>query len=268
MSKYLPVTDKYTISKVNKPNTIPIQSEQKTGVKDKKYTDDTKYESFADNNIFYPIAEKLVDPLYCMGLTPNVVTIISTCFTFLSTYFLKENRNFMAMGSYLLGYTLDCVDGKMARKYSLTSDIGMALDMVSDNISNIYTIIFILYYYKLDKRNIVFLMIIGLMSYMLSLSYGLGEAISSYDATGSDNFYERKMKQLENGEKGKNTFEKLLYKLYLFIIKTIYISYRKEFPVYNEEMINQKLETLKEFGPGNYCIMFSLMILFLHRERK
>lgn len=272
MSKPLPITDSYTISKVNRPNImpekIPVQLEPRINIvkKDKKYTDDTKYESYADNNIFFPLAKRLVDPLHNIGLTPNMVTILSTCFTFLSTHFLRNNKNILAMSSYLLGYTLDCVDGKMARKYSISSDIGMALDMVSDNISNIYIIIFILYYYKLNTKNIAFLIILAYMSYMLSVSYGLGEAISSYDATGSDNFYDRKIKQLDGGNKGTNCFERILYKIYLFIIKISYSSYRKEFPVYNEELINKKLESLKEFGPGNYCLVFSIIILFLHRE--
>ena len=74
--------------KINNNDEKVNNNDEKVNQKEDKYGDDTMYESWADINIFFPIAQSLIDPLYCMGFTPNMVTIMSTLFTFLSIYFL------------------------------------------------------------------------------------------------------------------------------------------------------------------------------------
>ena len=69
-------------------------SKQKVINNESKYGDDNKFEPWSDVNIFFPIATKIVDPLYNLGLTPNMVTILSTVFTLLSIYFLHINKRF------------------------------------------------------------------------------------------------------------------------------------------------------------------------------
>ena len=227
-----------------------------------KYGDDTLYEPWCDNNIFFPIATNLVDPLYSIGLTPNSVTTISTMLVFLTIYFLYLNNKTMAIITYLLAYIFDCVDGKMARKYKMCSDFGMAFDTVSDNISNFVLFIFIIFkYFNSNNLNIILFLFIAVMIYMLSLSLGLNEAISSYDATGCDNFYEKKVKQLQKYI--DNNGDVLLYKLYLIIMNVSYNSYRSSFPHYNIKKINKKLSMLKNFGPGNYVVFFSIIMMIL-----
>jgi phosphatidylglycerophosphate synthase len=70
------------------------------------------------------------------GLTPNMVTYMSTSLTFLALYYLYVGNEIYACVSYFFGYIFDCVDGKMARKYNMGSKYGMALDLVSDNLSH------------------------------------------------------------------------------------------------------------------------------------
>ena len=217
-----------------------------------KYGDDEVYESFADNNIFFPIAEKSLEPLKSLEMTPNQITYISTFFTFLSIYYLHKNEHVNASLSYLMGYIFDCIDGKYARKYKMGSQYGMVIDTVSDNISNLVLIIYLIYRMKINGT----ILLIIFMSFMLSISYGLNEAISSYKETKNDNFYERRKKELKN-ETG------LIYKIFLYIIKTSYQTYRMLFSEYDEQKINKWLKTLKVFGPGNYCLMISIILLYI-----
>jgi hypothetical protein len=228
--------------------------------KESKYGDDEMFESWADLNVFFPVGLKLVDPLYNLGLTPNMVTIMSTIFTFLSIYFLHQNMRAHASLSYLFGYMLDCVDGRMARKYSMGSDVGMALDCTSDNVSNALLFLYILLTRPFNWITGASLGVIAIMSFLLSLSYGLNEAIAAMKETGTDNFYERRFKQLEGRGCG---YEKGLFNLFLFITKSSYETYKLFFPEYNEEQIFKWLKVLKHFGPGNYCLLIGIMLLYI-----
>jgi phosphatidylglycerophosphate synthase len=236
--------------------------------KEDKYGDDEKFESWADLNIFAPIAKKMVDPLYNLGMTPNMVTLISTIFTLSSIYFLHIGNKKLAVFSYIFGYLLDCVDGRMARKYNLGSDIGMAFDCVSDNISNLILFIYILSTRPYNQQTIIFICILFFMSGMLSLSYGLNEAVSAYEASKkseciSDNFYKRRVNQLKDTELTNTRYETILYSIFLLINKLSYTSYRSYFPEYDKQKIYEKLKILKHFGPGNYCIIVSIMLLYI-----
>jgi hypothetical protein len=228
--------------------------------KESKYGDDEKYESYADIKLFFPIATKMIDPLYCMGFTPNMITGFSTLFTILSIYFLHLNKRKYACFAYLFGYVLDCVDGRMARKYSLGSNLGMALDFVSDNISNFILLGYIILNRPMNNNIITILIVLSVLSVLISISYGINEAVSSYNKTGSDNFYQAKIKQLGNLDQ-YSCYEKILYKIYLQLTNMSYQTYRKAFPTYDIKAINEKLEVLKHFGPGNFCLFIGILLL-------
>jgi hypothetical protein len=218
-----------------------------------KYGNDEEFESWADNNLFFPIATRLIDPLKNLGFTPNMITYLSTLFSFLSIYYFSLDNRTYACITYLIGYLLDCVDGKMARKYKMTSTFGMALDLVSDNTSNVVLLAFLIQKYGIENYYVILLIF---MSYMISISYGLNEAIDSYKKTGNDDFLKKKQKELE---KEKD----ILYDLYLLIIKISYQSYKIFFPTYEEKKIYDWLKILKHFGPGNYCLLFSAILLYI-----
>ena len=230
---------------------------------DDKYGDDELFESWSDNKIFIPIAKQLVDPLYNIGMTPNMVTTTSTFFTVYSIYLLYQEERVYASLSYLLGYLLDCVDGRMARKYSMSSDVGMALDCVSDNVSNIILFGYILLTRPFNQKTITFMILIMYMSYMLSISYGVNEAIASHDATKDDNFYNRRHKQLKEKIEISCGAERMLYLLFLTITNLSYNTYHKEYPEYDRNKLNDKLKTMKEFGPGNYTLFVAISLLYI-----
>ena len=218
---------------------------------EQKYGDDEKFESLADNYLFFPIAKALIDPMRNAGLTPNMVTYLSTALTFLALYYLYVDNELYACVAYFFGYVFDCIDGKMARKYNMGSKYGMALDLVSDNLSHFVLI----GYLTLTKGYFHwYTPLIIIMSYMISLSYGLNEAIDSMAAVGNDNFYERRKKELET-ESG------LIYDTYLFIIHKSYMIYKFFFPKYDIVKIDKWLNILKNFGPGNFSLFMIFVLL-------
>ena len=208
------------------------------------------YNALGDTKIFFPIAEKLVDPLRKIKLTPNNITIISTICTFLTIYYLNLDNIHYAVTLYTCGYILDCVDGMMARKYDMTSNYGMALDTVSDTISNTCIIIYLINKYGVDNRSIHMLLF---MTLMLNIYNGMNEALSSYEATGDDNFYQKKVEQL----KSEYNITSLLY---IHIMNIMYKTYKILFPVFNKDRIKKWLTIMKEFGPGNYCLFFIFIL--------
>lgn len=230
---------------------------------EEKYGDNDIFESWSDKNIFIPIAKQLVDPLYNIGMTPNMVTTSSTFFTILSIYLLHQEKKILASLSYLFGYVLDCVDGRMARKYSMSSDVGMALDCVSDNVSHILLFSYILLTRPFNQQTIIFMILIIYMSYMLSMSYGINEAIASYDETQYDNFYNKRIEQLKDKLNTSCGMEKMLYLLFLIITKVSYKTYHKKYPEYNRTELNDNLKLMKEFGPGNFCLLVAISLLYI-----
>ena len=95
---------------------------------------------------------------------------------------------------------------------------------------------------------------------LLSLSYGLNEAIASYKATGNDNFMERRQKEI-------GSTSNILDNIFLIITGLAYSSYKTFFPIYDEDKINNWLGILKEFGPGNYTLLVAFIIFNLANEK-
>lgn len=230
--------------------------------KEDKYGDDAVYEPFFDNNFYFPIATKLLDPLYNLGFTPNMITLISTLFSISTIYFIHINDFTTAAIVYSIGYLFDAIDGRMARKYNMGSKMGMIYDLVSDNITNFSLLIYLLVFYEMNSLTIIMMFLFFILSYILLLSYSINEAIDSYKKTKSDDFYERRVKELKGFGKDKNVIDKFLIKLFLLITKSARDTYKTYFPVYNEECIHNRLKIIKHFGPGNFCLFASIIIYF------
>ena len=224
-----------------------------------KYGDDSLFESFTDNNIFFPLGDLLMPALYKIGLTANQITILSTLSTFTSCYFLFKNDIKKFSIFYLLGYLLDCIDGRFARKYKMSSNLGMTMDGVSDIISNIAVALIFISKNRLKKNFLLGLLLLIFISYKTSVSYSLNEAIACYKKNKHDNFYEYKKKLLENNA---NKYEKLLADIYILIHKYGYKAYRNNYKTYKEDEIYKRLENNREFGPGNFAIFIIIMFYY------
>lgn len=225
-----------------------------------KYGDDRMFESFADNYIYFPLGDRLMPFMKKLNLTANQITLMSTLSTFVSCYYLYHNNIKLFSIYYFIGYLLDCIDGRYARKYKMTSLLGMVLDATSDIISNIVLFIILSKYHKLENFKYIFIILLFL-SYKLSISFGLNEAISSHKNTGNDNFYEYRKNMLKDF--GSNPLKIILKKIYLIIQNISYQSYRKTYKKYDDNKINERLMNNREFGPGNMSIIVLFAINFL-----
>lgn len=86
-----------------------------------------------DSLISYPLSHKIVPYLRKLNITPNQITVFNFFFRLgiLSLYY--NNINFIIITLLLIvSQIIDCMDGAMARKYSMGSELGKKLDINSD----------------------------------------------------------------------------------------------------------------------------------------
>lgn len=79
------------------------------------------------------------------GLTPNIVTTISLLVGILAAYCIYIDYYMIATILFITAYYLDCVDGKLARKYNMATDFGDYYDHFSD-LFKVILILFVLQY--------------------------------------------------------------------------------------------------------------------------
>jgi hypothetical protein len=229
-----------------------------------KYGDDMMFESFADNNIFFPLSDIMIPILYQLKLTPNKVTLLSTICTILSAYFLYINQNStLFILFYFLGYLFDCVDGRFARKYKMFSKLGLVSDGASDVITNFIVLAVIIVKFRKHSLFVPLLSVLLYFTHKLSIAYGLNEAIDCYSNNLHDNFDKYKRELLDDF--GNNCFENLIKKLYIMINKLSYDSYKQKYEEYNHDKMKKILKKVKEYGPGNYCILCIVIIILFNK---
>lgn len=238
--------------------------------KKSKFDSDDDHEPISDLYIYFPLSDILNPIFHKLGFKPNHITILSSISTLYSIYCFSIRKK-SCFFYYFLGYLFDSMDGRMARKYNQGSTLGMMLDLISDSVTLIplYCILLSdtiksINENSKDKTRKVFLIILMVfLTYFLSLTYGINEAILSYKSTKSDNFYLYKEKIIKESEYNNTP----IGKIFLYFIKGAYKSYRRMFPEeINDNNINvlkNKLIRLKEFGPGNYNLfMLYIMVEF------
>lgn len=217
-----------------------------------KFGNDKIYESPFDTYIFIPIAEKLVDPCYNIGLTPNMVTTLSKIFETLAIFFVIILANKLACLTYLVGYIFDCVDGRLARKYNMCSNFGMMYDFNSDMIAH-----FILFLVLLTKNGFYFshVFLLFIIIQPGNMWYGLVQAINAVSKHHNDNFYEHLQVQL------KNEKPEWFVKMFLMFHKSAYDNYKLLLSTYDDKKAHEYMKILQYLGPGT-PVMFITLILF------
>ena len=227
-----------------------------------KYGDDKNTESFMDYYVFFPIGDILLPILYKLGITPNMVTLISTiCPVSSISYLNMKKPNFKKFAIlYVLGYFFDCIDGRLARKYNQGSTFGMLFDSVSDIVTNSLLILTYVFNFYKQKNFKYILPALIVISHRISVNYGIMEAEECYKKNNHDNFYEYKKKMLKDFD---NTLLKtVLKRIYLKIHRVSYETYRNLYPNYDKEKISKDFKKTKEIGFGNYSIFVVLVIYF------
>ena len=124
--------------------------------------------------------DKNLEFYYNLGLTPNDLTTISLISGLLSVYFAYNRQYIVASILWAIAYYYDCADGKLARKYKLTSKFGDLYDHVSDIIK--HGLMFYVLYQKIyDKSFTTKFILIGaicLISLLTVSQLGCQEKIS------------------------------------------------------------------------------------------
>ena len=84
------------------------------------------------DNLILTMIESLLDPMYKLGITANMLTLMGLLLRLwsLSGLFSGDKIAFLIGG--ILGYVFDCIDGHYARKYKMTSKFGDFFDHSSD----------------------------------------------------------------------------------------------------------------------------------------
>jgi phosphatidylglycerophosphate synthase len=87
---------------------------------------------------------------YKLGLTPNMVTSLALFFGLFAAYQIIQGNYIIAAVSWIISYYLDCVDGKLARKYNMITKFGDYYDHFCDLTK--YIVVFIALFYSKSKR--------------------------------------------------------------------------------------------------------------------
>jgi len=126
------------------------------------------------DNIIYSHIDKYLNLYKKIGLTPNLLTTISLLSGLTSVYLVHKDNYIIGSLFWFIAYYYDCADGKMARKFKMTSKFGDLYDHSSDIFKHI--LMFYVLYNKLHckSKNIKYLLIIVLIVIFLLTLAQLG----------------------------------------------------------------------------------------------
>jgi phosphatidylglycerophosphate synthase len=115
----------------------PVESLAVTKATDAVYTPTSsrvvKYEyGGAVDALLYPWAWRAAPVFKFLAFTPNWVTTASIAMALAACEFFLIGHSTVAAGLFAVYYFLDLVDGSLARRYDMKSDLGEAYDFVKD----------------------------------------------------------------------------------------------------------------------------------------
>jgi phosphatidylglycerophosphate synthase len=122
----------------------------------------------------------IVNPyFYILGLTPNILTLISALFGIFSSYCCYYNYHFFSSYLYFVGYFFDCADGNFARRYRMTSTFGDIFDHTKDNIVSFSLFGVLFYKYSLTPLTCFFIILFFVLFYFNNLYLNQQERYTS-----------------------------------------------------------------------------------------
>lgn len=96
------------------------------------------------SQLFYDISDRISPYLYKIGITPNMITLQRfIVFTVGFIYFFEQKKYKEAAAIYMYAYFCDCLDGQLARKYSMETTFGDYFDHIVDILTIVISIYFI-----------------------------------------------------------------------------------------------------------------------------
>jgi hypothetical protein len=204
-----------------------------------------EHDAWADHAIFFPLANKLKNPLNNLELSPILITVTGSLLRVLAMYYIYKNEPYYAAGAYLVAYIFDSIDEKSSDKFEERTVFSFITNLILGTI--------LIYKYELNNYYKVIILILMIM---LILNYGLEEAIICNMINGNDNFLLRRQKEIGDSDN-------LIDKIFLAITNISYIFYKTIFPTFNKNKINKLSPIIKEFGPGNFTLAMTFIIFNL-----
>jgi len=138
---------------------------------------DTLLFRFIDNHLHWYRA-------LCM--TPNMVTTLALISGLYSAYLIWQRQFGKASVMFGLSYYFDCVDGKLARRYNMTTKYGDVYDHVSDLVK-FFAVCLALFHNsgrRFTAKQYLFQVIIGFLLFCMILQLGYQEAVSENTSGG------------------------------------------------------------------------------------
>lgn len=197
-----------------------------------------------DAFVFRRLADKVVDPLHSIGLTPSQITTISIVFALSSIALMIIGIPYAAMLCFLAYYILDCADGQVARKFNQTSFFGEVYDWNKDHI--IGTLLLILFFFT-DK--VAFLSTL-LMLYPMVLNIATLDAITNY--RNGKKFTEFRVPQQTDG---------LWYGYFNSSKRVCRSAFANFFGKSNEKFVNESARLIRFFGTGTFTVITCLSMI-------
>ncbi len=93
----------------------------------------------------------------------NLFTFANITFGLLAIYFITHHNFFLAALFAWLGGAFDIFDGKIARKYRLSTDFGVQLDSFADSLSFVLVPIMFIYFAIFDKNDLSYSITAGIV---------------------------------------------------------------------------------------------------------
>jgi len=164
---------------------------------------------------------------YNLGFTPNMVTTLSIIFGLFTAYQIMQNRLWLAAICWLISYYLDCVDGKLARKYNMVSKFGDMYDHIGDLLKFIAVLVALFISNKGRPKIKQWLYVTIILLLVLLQTIHLGHQESVYN------------------KKDESP--------YLNIVRLLFV---------NEENAIKNIKYTRHFGCGTFFVCCAILIIF------
>lgn len=122
-----------------------------------------------DKHLIYPIANIFSCFVYKIGLTPNIITFITFAIRSVAIYymFLKQQPK-LIFTLFIISWFTDALDGIVARKYDMKSELGAQLDSIVDITTVTATLIaLLLNYYNNNLNDFIKLVVLIVLSFFI-----------------------------------------------------------------------------------------------------
>lgn len=133
--------------------------------------DGRKIQSHLENpvdNVLIYVSKKVNPTLRKMGVTPNMITTLSTIIGIMAAVFIYKGYFAAAIVCVFFAYLLDCMDGNMARMFNMTSSFGDWYDHISDIVKYVAIYAAIILQPNMTRANKTVFIVVTLIMFILA----------------------------------------------------------------------------------------------------